>query len=66
MSPECSKQIAGGERVMCHISRVSNVSYIESAQWLNRATFIYSGVGINKNYTFHNFKFHVCLRSSGE
>ena len=31
MSPECSKQIAGGERVMCHILRVSNVSYIESA-----------------------------------
>ena len=21
---------------------------------------IYSGVGINKNYIFHNFKFHVC------
>ena len=28
--------------------------------------YIYSGVGINKNYMFHNFKFHVCLRSSGE
>ena len=30
---------------------------------------IYSVVGINKNYIFyifHNFKFHVCLRSSGE
>ena len=27
---------------------------------------IYSGVGINKNYIFHNFKFHVCLRSSRE
>ena len=25
-----------------------------------------SGVGINKNYIFHNFKFHVCLRSSGK
>ena len=24
----------------------------------------FSGVGINKNYIFHNFKFHVCLRSS--
>ena len=23
--------------------------------------YIYSGVGINKNYIFHNFKFHVCL-----
>ena len=22
-------------------------------------------VGINKSYIFHNFKFHVCLRSSG-
>ena len=28
--------------------------------------YIYSCVGINKNYVFHNFKFHVCLRSSGE
>ena len=27
---------------------------------------IYSGVGINKKYIFLNFKFHVCLRSSGE
>ena len=28
--------------------------------------YIYSIVGMNKNYTFHNFKFHICLRSSGE
>ena len=28
--------------------------------------YIHSGVGINKNYIFHNFKFQVCLRSSGE
>ena len=28
--------------------------------------YIYSGVGINKSYIFHNFKFRVCLRSSGE
>ena len=27
---------------------------------------IYSGVGINKNYIFQNFKFHICLPSSGE
>ena len=27
---------------------------------------IYSGVGVNKDYLFHNFKFHVCLRSSVE
>ena len=26
--------------------------------------YIHSGVEINKNYVFHNFKFHVCLRSS--
>ena len=32
------------------------MSYIASAQLLNRAIFIYSGVGINKNYIFHNFK----------
>ena len=44
---------------------MSNISYNEIAQRLNRAI-IYSGVGINKNYIFHNFKFHVCLRSSGE
>ena len=40
---------------------VSNMSYIESAQWLNRAIFIHSGVGINKNYILHNFKFHVYI-----
>ena len=28
--------------------------------------YINSGVGINKNYIFHNFKFHVSLWSSGE
>ena len=27
---------------------------------------INSGVGVNKNYIFHKFKFHVCLQSSGE
>ena len=27
---------------------------------------IYSVVGLNKNYISYNFKFHVCLRSSGE
>ena len=27
---------------------------------------IYSGVGINKNYIFHNFTFRVYLRSSGD
>ena len=37
------------------------MSYIESAQRLNRAIFIYSRAGINKNYIFRNFKFHVCL-----
>ena len=42
------------------------MSYIESAQRLNREVFIHSGVGINKNYIFYNFKFHICLRSSGE
>ena len=40
---------------------LSNMSYIESAQWLNRAIFFYSGVGTNKNCIFHNFKFHVCI-----
>ena len=30
------------------------MSYIESAQWLNRGIFIHSGVGINKIYKFHN------------
>ena len=35
---------------------ISNMSYIASAQWLNRAIFIYSGVGINENYIFRNFK----------
>ena len=44
---------------------MSNISYSEIAQRLNRAI-SYSGVGINKNYIFHNFKFYVCLRSSGE
>ena len=28
--------------------------------------YIHSGVGIDKNYIFYNFKFHVFLRSSGE
>ena len=28
--------------------------------------FSYSGVEINKNYIFHNFKFYVCLWSSGD
>ena len=27
---------------------------------------VYSVIGINKNYIFHNFKFHKYLRSSGE
>ena len=26
--------------------------------------YINPGVGINKNYMFHNFKFHVCLQWS--
>ena len=43
---------------------VSNMPYIESAQWLNSNN--YSGVGVNKKYIFHNFNFQVCLRSSGE
>ena len=43
------------------------MSYIESAQWLNRAIFIHSRVGINKKkYIFHDFKSHICLRSLGE
>ena len=24
--------------------------------------YIYAGVGIDKNYIFHNFIFHVCLQ----
>ena len=28
--------------------------------------YINSGVGENKNYMIHNFKFHVCFRSSDE
>ena len=28
--------------------------------------YIYSGVGINKNYIFHNFKFHVYSRVKEE
>ena len=43
---------------------VSNISYIDCS--MTKQSNIYSGVGINKNYIFHNFKFHVCLRSSGE
>ena len=42
------------------------MSYIESAQRLNREVFIHSGVGINKNYIFYNFKFHICLLLTGE
>ena len=38
--------------VICHITRVLN-GYTD--QYIN------SGVGINKNYIFHNFKFHVSL-----
>ena len=39
------------------------MSYNESAQ---SEQYIYSGVEINKKYILHNFKFHICLRSSGE
>ena len=42
---------------MCHITRVPG-DYTE--QYIN------SGVGINKNYIFQNFKFYLCLRLSGE
>ena len=44
------------------------MSYYKSAWWLYTYTeqFINSGVGINKNYKFHNFKFHVYLWSSGD
>ena len=44
------------------------MSYSKSAWWLYTYTeqFINSGVGINKNYKFHNFKFHVYLWSSGD
>ena len=38
----------------CHITKVVD-DYTE--QYIN------SGVGINKSYIFHNFKFRVCLQS---
>ena len=49
--------LAGAESLNLEIKFLENLSINLS---------INSGIGINKNYIFHNFKFHICLGSSGE